>query len=87
MAFTFGAFTYITALIVDAFLLFFSIFHVSIMVVDNIFRITSQLSLFMIYSLWLSISSKSDNIQLDCDLFVAGLGTNTCNIIVLDHCF
>ena len=29
MAFTFGAFTYITALIVDAFLLFFSIFHVS----------------------------------------------------------
>ena len=30
MAFTFAAFTYITALIVDAFLLFFSIFHVSI---------------------------------------------------------
>ena len=32
MAFTFAAFTYIAALIVDAFLLFFSIFHVSIFV-------------------------------------------------------
>ena len=29
MAFTFAAFTYISALIIDAFLLFFSIFHVS----------------------------------------------------------
>ena len=29
MAFTFAAFSYIAALIIDAFLLFFSIFHVS----------------------------------------------------------
>ena len=31
MAFTFAAFTYIVALIIDAFLIFFSIFHVSLM--------------------------------------------------------
>ena len=30
MAFTFAAFTYICALIIDAFLIFFAIFHVSI---------------------------------------------------------
>lgn len=29
MAFTFAAFTYIVALIIDAFLIFFAIFHVS----------------------------------------------------------
>ena len=29
MAFTFAAFTYICALVIDAFLIFFAIFHVS----------------------------------------------------------
>ena len=31
MAFTFAAFAYIVALIIDAFLIFFAIFHVSIL--------------------------------------------------------
>ena len=31
MAFTFAAFTYIVALIIDAFLIFFAIFHVSLL--------------------------------------------------------
>ena len=33
MAFTFAAFSYIVALIIDAFLLFFAIFHVSIIII------------------------------------------------------
>ena len=36
MAFTFAAFTYIVALIIDAFLIFFAIFHVSRYLDDNI---------------------------------------------------
>ena len=36
MAFTFAAFSYIVALIVDAFLIFFAIFHVSVFIKENI---------------------------------------------------
>lgn len=35
MAFTFAAFSYIVALIIDAFLIFFAIFHVSRMEQEN----------------------------------------------------
>ena len=36
MAFTFAAFSYIVALIVDAFLIFFAIFHVSAFIKEKV---------------------------------------------------
>ena len=36
MAFTFAAFTYICALIIDAFLIFFAIFHVRTLLITKI---------------------------------------------------
>ena len=45
MAFTFAAFTYIVALIIDAFLIFFAIFHVS-RVWSNFRRFEEKKSIF-----------------------------------------
>ena len=45
MAFTFAAFTYIVALIIDAFLIFFAIFHVS-RVCSNLRRVEQKKSIF-----------------------------------------
>ncbi len=46
MAFTFAAFSYIVALIVDAFLIFFAIFHVSFFQKAKIFDVSDWKSRF-----------------------------------------
>ena len=57
MAFTFAAFTYIVALIIDAFLIFFAIFHVSLAKIN-------QLDFFMILLLYLTVCRLQRRVRM-----------------------
>ena len=63
MAFTFAAFTYICALIIDAFLIFFAIFHVSIRI-GNFYKEDSDM-LTLLYPVCFKITSFLQIIAFD----------------------